>query len=70
MSASTNVGSPGWLRTMACCNCRCGDSDDAAGLEAAADRLDQLVRANAALRAENETLRAAINAARKEGGAS
>ncbi len=50
MSTPISSGSPDWLRTMADCNCRCGDDDDAAGLEAAADRIDQLERENAALR--------------------
>jgi predicted nucleic acid-binding Zn-ribbon protein len=45
---------------MADCNCRCGDDDDAAGLEAAADRIDQLERENAALRHSEENLAATV----------
>jgi uncharacterized protein (UPF0335 family) len=38
---------------MADWNSRCGDDDEAARLVAAADRIDQLERENAALRADN-----------------
>jgi hypothetical protein len=81
---------------MAACEVRCTDHEDAASLEAAADRIERLERENAALRVQledmtdrldwlatssmwldvpgtesftPETLRAAIDAARKEGGA-
>ena len=96
MSTPITPGSPDWLRLMAACEVRCTDHEDAASLEAAADRIERLERENAALRVQledmtdrldwlatssmwldvpgtesftPETLRAAIDAARKEGGA-
>jgi len=56
VSTPISSGSPDWLRTMADCNCRCVYYDDAVGLEAAADRIDQLERENAALRVQLEDM--------------
>jgi hypothetical protein len=49
VSTPISSGSSDWLRTMADCNCRCVYYDDAVGLEAAADKIDQLERENTAL---------------------
>ena len=65
-------GSPEWLRAMSDCNARCDRDEDAQGLRAAAERIEELERAskdliklasehdeeNDRLRAENEALRA------------
>jgi len=50
VSTPITPGSPDWLRLMAACEVRCTDHEDAASLEAAADRIERLERENAALR--------------------
>jgi hypothetical protein len=50
VNAPIAPGSPDWLRAMAACEFRCIYYDDAIELEAAADRIEQLERENAALR--------------------
>jgi hypothetical protein len=57
VNAPIAPGSPDWLRAMAACEFRCIYYDDAIELEAAADRIEQLERENAALRDTVEDLR-------------
>jgi hypothetical protein len=56
VSTPITPGSPDWLRLMAACEVRCTDHEDAASLEAAADRIERLERENAVTRKDRERL--------------